>query len=264
MKNICFIFLLATFIFSGCEKVIQVDLKEADRKIVVEGFITNDSIRQYIKLSKTSGFYAENTFEPVTGANVAVTDQNGQIISIIETEPGMYRMNNFTPIQGYTYNLLVSAGKEIITAKTTYPGVIPIDSIGAEFIQGGGFYETGFLTYCFFNDPVATENFYRFKLYENNEPVDFLWITDDKLREDEGNRIAFWQKQFDAQDTVEINLMNIDKDTYLYLQGVQEISQGQGGNQSAAPGNPITNIKGNALGIFTGCGVSRVTQIMGL
>ena len=76
MKNIIYISLiLSLFIFSSCEKVINVDLTTAAPKLVIDGSIKwekgTDGNEQTIKLSTTTSYYS-NTIPTVSNAVVFV------------------------------------------------------------------------------------------------------------------------------------------------------------------------------------------------
>ena len=58
-----YIIALALLVFNtSCEKVILIELNEADQKIVVDAIVSNDSVQNYVILSKSGGFYQNNDF----------------------------------------------------------------------------------------------------------------------------------------------------------------------------------------------------------
>src|SRR5258708_13460078 len=58
----------------ACKKVIQVDLKNAVSRIVIEGEVTNTIQPYEVRISKTVNFSAGNTYPPVTAARWPITD----------------------------------------------------------------------------------------------------------------------------------------------------------------------------------------------
>ena len=108
MKSINLILvLLATFLISSCEDVIQVDLKTETPRLVIEASINwyknTAGNSQKIKLSTTINYY--NPVAPiVSGATVFITNSTNDIFNFIETpETGEYFCNNFVPKINKTY-----------------------------------------------------------------------------------------------------------------------------------------------------------------
>ncbi len=64
-----YIIALAILAFNtSCEKVILIELNEADQKIVVDAIVSNDSAQNYVILSKSGGFYQNNDFQAISDA----------------------------------------------------------------------------------------------------------------------------------------------------------------------------------------------------
>ena len=79
------IFLFAIILLTlntSCEKVILIELNEADQKMVVDAIVSNDSVQNYVILSNSGGFYQDNDFEAISGALVTITDDAGVIYSL--------------------------------------------------------------------------------------------------------------------------------------------------------------------------------------
>ena len=89
MKLKRFILLLLTVLaFASCEKVIDVDLKDAEPVIVIEGFVTNRADSQYVNIHRSVPFGQSNVFPGVTGAIVTIADNRGRIVTLRERRPG--------------------------------------------------------------------------------------------------------------------------------------------------------------------------------
>ena len=250
----------AIVIFTSCEKVIEIDLNEADRKLVVEAFVSNDSTFNYTKITKTGSFYQTDAFETVKGAKVTLSDEFGNSYSTTEKESGYYYYNNFTANSNTKYTLFIEAENEKISAETYLPELTKIDSLGFEFREATGFYEAGYSVSAYFTDNGNVKNYYRFKVYKSDSLFDNLFYLDDQFYNGISGRANVWQLSFQKNDTVNIDMISIDQYTYNYLAGLEQIIDG--GGQSAAPGNPQSNIKGNAIGIFSGYNLDKQTIII--
>ena len=84
------LYILTIFMFSGCQKVINVDLNEAAPRIVIEGLITDRSGPYTVKISKSGSYFNQPVLPPVSGAQVIITDNISSTDTLKETEPGIY------------------------------------------------------------------------------------------------------------------------------------------------------------------------------
>ena len=55
-------------------------------------------------------------------------------------------------------------------------------------------------------------------------------------------------QRLDTGDTVMVEMQGIDPSVYKFFLSLSQSSTG--GNESVAPGNPVSNIKGGAIGYF--------------
>ena len=62
-------------------------------------------------------------------------------------------------------------------------------------------------------------------------------------------------------DTLMIEFIEIDKGTYEYLKVLGEIASGANAT-SAAPGNPESNLVGNALGFFGAYAITNASIVI--
>ena len=74
----------------SCEKVIDVDLNEANPKPVFESYIENDSTC-YVKAAWTSSYYNNSSSPAIEGATMTVSDQLGNIDNLTHIGQGIYR-----------------------------------------------------------------------------------------------------------------------------------------------------------------------------
>lgn len=260
LLSISVIFIL---FLSSCEKVIDVNLNDADRVYVIEGQITNFAGMNYVRVSKSDNFYQTQDFKQISGATVSVSDEIGNLTVFTESEPGLYVSNSFTANSYTTYNLSVLIGTEEITATTYMPGNTMIDSIPYRENQGG-FFGDGYTAFLYWTDDANEENYYRYKNYKKSitdlyfTPDESISITEDALFNGIGTGIPLFSRNFDLGDTVIVDLMEIDKHNYKYWYALSQVNSGQ----SAAPGNPVSNLSGDALGYFGAYNVSRDTIVI--
>src|SRR5258708_35543923 len=94
----------------ACKKVIQVDLKNAVSRIVIEGEVTNTIQPYEVRISKTVNFSAGNTYPPVTGARVTITDSSARTsANLREASPAVYPANASMAVPEHNCTLVVIA-----------------------------------------------------------------------------------------------------------------------------------------------------------
>lgn len=236
------------FFFTSCEKEIELDLNSVDPKLVIEGLVTLDSLPT-VKLTMTKDFSSNNTFDPVKGAIVSISDNEGNSEVLELKASGLYTAKYLRGVLGRTYNLNVSVdGKEYTSTSSMPPHVVEIDSITL--------YSVALFDYPFpmihFQDPKGAKNYYRELLYINgkrSKDSDYVTSTDNR----EGFYIPqllpiFAEKDDDPDpiqkgDTIMVEQQAIDKGAYTFFDTLGRIGMSQT--------NPTTNIQGGALGYFS-------------
>lgn len=233
----------------ACKKVITLDLSTAPTTIAIEGNITNDPGPYSVTISKTVGFYQNNTFPTVSGAVVKITDStDGVTDSLIETESGVYVSSKIIGEIGHTYLLsIVAEGKEY-KSSSTMPKQINLDSI--TFLTTSGFGKDVTNAVVNFQDPAGESNYYNFVEYFRNSPPKQIHVFNDRLSDGRYiTRQIFNDSTVNHLDTVFIEMQCIDKKVFSYL---QELSgQDATNGQPTSPADPVSNISGGALGYFS-------------
>lgn len=99
---------------TGCEKVIDLKLNNAEAQYVIEGNVSNRAFEPAeVKISKTKNFNDDNNFIGVSGANVGIKVNNGTSYNLTESATGVYRNAALKGVPGNTYTLNVSVdGKD--------------------------------------------------------------------------------------------------------------------------------------------------------
>ncbi|MFN7585077.1 MAG: DUF4249 family protein, partial [Bacteroidota bacterium] len=93
--------LLIVITFSGCTKIIDVNLNDADPQLVIEANVLNTPSPYYVQISKTVNFSANNQFPPITGARVIIQDITGGVKdTLTELQAGLYITQRLTGVAG--------------------------------------------------------------------------------------------------------------------------------------------------------------------
>ena len=254
MKKYFYISLAAScFLFSACEKEIELDLNTANTKFVIEGMVTDQPGPAVVTITQTKNFNTDNTFPVVSGAAVTISDNNGSPITLHETTAGRYESTAVTGMPGHSYALSVSTNGQTFTALASIPALVRFDSlyISKEILMG----DDRMVANAVYQDPPARGNAYRFIQYINGRRTRFLFAENDNLTNGRNvtTQLRVYGDEGEDQpiktgDVIRVEMQGIDPAVYLYWFSLQSAS---GRSNDGAPANPVSNIKGGALGYFS-------------
>lgn len=306
---------LSIFGLMACEKDINIDLPEPETQIVVDGFIESGSL-PIIMLSHSSPYFSESSSNQlfnsfvhdaditltVDGNDYALTELctseiPDSLLPIFSEITGLAITSdlpfdiciytlldfNFQGEPGKTYHLKVEAEGKTLTATTSIPNIVPLDSVW--FNVEGNLDSLGWV-WGRMTDPDTVGNAYRWfarriNHYPDGEIKDpvylapFNSVIDDQFfnglsfdfnssrgrlpfsdKEDDGNIEAFF---FKVGDTIAVKGCSVDLTTYQFFRSYyQEL--GNQGSPFASPSSLKSNVDGG-LGVWTGYGVYNDTII---
>lgn len=234
MKKIYFLPLTVLFIFSNCEKVIDVDVPSIEPKLIIDASFqvyfdeSPVTANTTVKL-KLSADYFDDIIPVVTNATVYLTDlSSNSIINYSDTNAdGDYEPDtNFIPEDNVVYELTVIYNNQTYKGNATKVKSTPFISV----IQGDETLFTGNETELkvSFEDDGTQENYYVID-YTNNI---FLTLDDRFFNGAVYNFSSFYQEdEIELPTTVTIKLSGITKEYYTYF----EILTSQGGASDGGP-----------------------------
>lgn len=245
---------LSAAMLQSCTKVIDIKLKDSDKRYVVEAVLTDVPGTCNVRLSQTKNFTENNAFNSVSGASLSITDQStGSAVTLTETEPGVYTSPSYAGVSGHTYLLKVTVAGSTFTANSTMPAKVNFDTLYMTEDQLFG--QTNKFANLEFRDPASLGDCYQARQYVNGKALKDIFVTNDDYTNDRLNYAKLYvfpdddKDKVKAGDTVTVDMMCIDKAVYKYWFSLQQSATGN--SQSAAPANPVTNLKGGAIGYFT-------------
>lgn len=247
-----FFYLLALFLFWGCEKLIDVDLNESNPALVIQGNLTRSPGLSEVKITKTGSYFSESPETTVSGAIVKITNNLGNVFLFEEKDLGLYKSHDTYPQEGTIYTLSVEVKGETYQATSKLNKPVLIDSLSYKYEEGFAFFDDGYTVTMHFSDPPGIQNYYRIKMYRNgvyNNNSNNLIIFDDRLVDGNSFNLSLGQFIYDAGDTANVELISLDESAYEYYRTFQELVNTNPG--SAAPANPTSNFSNGALGYFS-------------
>lgn len=239
---------------SSCEKVIDIDLKNAEPRLVVEGRVTTDDGPYHVMLTTSGGYFDTTAIKAVENAQVSISDESGNVDILTEIKPGLYETQNFTCSEDKSYELNLLVDEQTYSAEAYLPKVIPITSLNvvkSAFIGFGNNADSLFDVKVLFSDPIETTEYYMFKVYRNGV-LDIsrfrpYAITDDILFNGLTFIVTIPRVTALPGDEIYVELHSIGFNTYEYFRTLNEVI---GGGMGSTPYNPITNLSNGALGYF--------------
>jgi len=302
MKYFKILFGLVVFTFFSCEKDIDVELPEVERKLVVEGSIEPGK-PPFVILSKTEGYFAPVDIHSVKNSfihNAVITVSNGTK-SVQLTEICTEQLDtNFLPVIavligasledvktfgfclyttldpsifgeiGENYALTVQVEGEVLTASTSIPIPVPMESYW--YKEQAGFDGYGYLWFRL-NDPQPFGTAYRIYTQRLGQDDRFLPANGSVFDDDFFNGLEFegfifrgheinsqpvqdvngLRDYFKEGDTIAIKFCTIDQPHFQFWQSF-EVAAFNSGNPFSAPATIKSNINGG-LGVWGGYGV---------
>jgi hypothetical protein len=234
----------------SCTKVVDLHIGNNNSKIVIEGGVSNTTLAQEVKITRSIDFTEDNIYPEVTNALVTIIDNAGQTDTLSYKGNGLYQGTNLTGVTGRTYTLTINVNDTLFVAKSTMPSVVNLDSLA--FVKMALGPQTQINVIPIFTDPTAIGNNYRYILSKNGKVYNGHYVFTDNINNGKVNQIPVQAQNAAIKngDTVQVEMQCIDYSTYNYFYALSTIAfNGPGGGTT--PSNPVSNISGGALGFFS-------------
>ena len=275
MKNKNYIAIPLTYLtlmlaFS-CEEVVIINLPETERKIVIEGLLTDEFKSHYIRVSQVMDFYESGAFPVVTDAEVFVTTDEGEMFRYIYNPTGeilyagyYFSEQEYAGRPGISYSMKVLLGGIEFTAIDSMVGVTSIDSLGTRINEdekaNTEFDSLYWEVLLYASEPQEVKNYYLFNFYRNGQlardDVTDIYAFDDTALG--GSLDGLASTVFYANgDTATMEIMSLTRSGYIYFFDLVNILNNDSGFFSPPPTNPRSNISEGAVGIWQVSAVSR-------
>lgn len=239
--------LLICQLLTSCEEVIDINLNDADQRVVIEADLNGFPIMQVIYISRTVPFNDERPREIVADADVQILGPRNNSFQFVYSEEHQGYINRtFAARENATYSLRVMVDGELYEATETMPVQVPVDSVG--MLRENIFNETYYFATLRFQDPAGVPNYYKYNVSVDGKPMKFFAAFSDKFNDGlyVTHQIGSVDDDIEITSKVAIRRQNISAAVYRYWNEFQSTNPG-----SAAPANPTSNISNGALGYFS-------------
>jgi len=263
MKNIVPIFLIVVLL-SSCDEPYRLDTNQVEAHIIIEGQVTNRPGHQFVKVTRSGGFYETGETPRVTNANILVTDDAGNQFAFVHNPGGRVDSTGIylpqTPFSGEvgrTYRLNVTIDGELYEAEDKMFNVTSIDSLSYRVNEDekddpkdwGRFYEV----LLFAKEPQDTKDYYLFKFYRNDSLKVYnetdIYFADDETLGENINGVAS-PVYFTPGDIGRVEIYGISRTAFIFYSDLQQLLNNDGGLFSQPPADSRTNLTNGALGFF--------------
>jgi len=259
-------FIFLAFIQTACEDIIEVDVEQKQKKLVVDAFIDNQLQTQTIRLTESIPFFdLPGTEPPVTTATVVLADTGtGKIFPFIHDSMGYYRWNpnelsGDTLTVGSSYALfIIENGDTVVGVTKLYPTADRIDSLRTIPTKGNGppFIDTGRYCEIFAYDLPGIGNHYWLKTFRNDtllSDINNLNIAQDMGNNSNGqdgdlfiypvrfSQLNEFLRPYVDGEKVRVEIHSISREAYYWFQLIVNESN-NGGLFATPPVNIMSNL----------------------
>lgn len=260
-----------TVFATSCTERIEIDLDESERRIVVDGQITTDTMAHAIRLTTSTNFFYAEQPPSVTGASVYLDSGTDKIL--LQENPsgsGIYLTpDNYFGIPGNSYKLEINLDEKVgesdfyIAESQMAETFLQIDSIALEYQDA---FEIWFVKMYAYDPP--TKDFYKIDIMRNDlmtsDTASRAQVTDDRFfngNNTNGLTVTILRKdEVAVGDTITLVLSAINEEYYNFFLQLQTESGPANPLFSGPPANVISNVKEGGLGFFTA--LSRKKSIL--
>ena len=264
MKNFPFLFFgFLSLLLSSCETTVDLDLEQGEPRLAVEAIVTDQPDLNYVKLSRSAPYAKGIEPEPVTQAEVLLTDSQGRSTPFVHYAGGEYKpAAGFKGEVGKTYTLTIKTDGQAYTATSTLNAVAALDKMSFLYSDGRhdelGRMEGYYLSVAFQEIPKV-KNYYKLeivlngKFYQKN--AGDILILDDKFYDGSYLGDLDIPTKFAHGDSLNVRLLSLNPEAYHFYEALSHTHR-QGGPFGRNPANLPTNISNGAVGFFSASAVS--------
>jgi predicted transcriptional regulator len=281
--NVVFFVFLLTMAEACTETIDNINLDSTRTRLVVEGYISTDTIRQVVKLSRLGDALMKNPVQTVSGAEVSVSDGTAtwNFIEDLNKKGTYFTGQAVHGVVGKNYTLKIKNVDinndqimEEYTAQSSIKGVNPIDSLHVVLNTSYRHFKDWSIN-LYTMDPGNGRNYYLIKVLKNNK-----LLTDSIFKYSIGDNTSFEGKYYDGfpvynlreerlnekpvkGDTITVELYGITEDYFSFISAYIQDYYPKIPIFSGPSANIPSNIKpfDDAVGIFAAYSIRRKSVI---
>lgn len=253
MKNYLYILVLILALFAvACEEVIEIDLNSSDPVVVAEGGISKDSA-VWLKLSYSTDYFTIEEAQMITDAEVSISDDAGQVHTLVTGDNGLYTAPDVLGRIGHTYTMAFTVDGQRYEASSVLMSPTRIITVSYEAMEMGMREKMQDVEYYMptvrITDHPNEENYYRFIFYVDGEQQDGFFLTTDRAAKQGELEYSPLRMAIEGGNQVKVEVYSIDEATYTYYSQLDDLSGDM--MDSSTPYNPQSNFGAEVMGFFS-------------
>lgn len=241
-SKLSILILLAVFLNSSCEKIIDVKLNTESPRLVVDAALSwvkgTDGKNQSVILSTTTSNFNKE-IPKVSGAAVYATNSSNRRFDFIE-EPatkGKYTCINFVPVINETYVLTIIYKGETYKGQEKLTAVNAIERVEQRSDLGINRDEFGIKVH--FKDTPDQDDFFVLSFVTPSLAFPSIEVTRDKFFEGRTTFGLFSYSKLKLNDPISIRLNGVSERYYNYFLKLTDTANGGGGPFQPTPSSAI-------------------------
>jgi hypothetical protein len=257
--------ILMMIAFASCTERIDIKTDDAPPRLVIYGYITTDTMKHSIRITRSAGYFTTESPEGISHAMVTISDNDGKVIPLAEndTVPGLYQTAaDVYGEEGKTYTLDVALdfdGNHVPEHYQSSAYLTYINHIDSIDLKPSTIFKSRVEVLLYAQD-LPEENFYSIFVAINdsvvNSTINRFFIMDDVLFNGQympGVPCYYLNQNPDHEgrtgeilrigDKVTLNINAISKEYAIYIGQVQSQIRGSNPIFGGPPANVGTNIR---------------------
>lgn len=233
----------------GCEDVIELDVKDAEPRLVIAADLDVNSQTLDVQLSRSTAFYSSDTSSMVSNAQIELRSPT-KTFTVAEIESGRYQASQIEAVPNDSFTLVIRISEQSYTANATVPTAAPLIDLEQIELSDLPFREPGSVRLsALIEDDPNYKNYYRIQLFQSGENIsEGFTVFDDVFAPDDADFSVPIREVFLPKDTVQVRLLSTNRAYYDYFYQLALVTDPR--SNDITPFNPQGNFDNNALGYF--------------
>lgn len=270
MKQI-FIIIGIALLFFSCEKVIDLELKEGKKELVVDAAIdwiqgTSGTV-QKIEISKTSAYFKEENPRAL-GASVMVRNTKNKMFTFKEESEGVYVCRDFEPEYDEVYSLKVEY--ENVTYESSDTLRKPMQIYDVVQTEAGGVENKDKEVRVYFTTKdTSSSQYFLVGARDKDNVLPFYFVLDGNDFKDRKYVVVGSSDEWQTGDKLDFEIYHISETYFNYMSLLLAVADKYTGRPLTTPpvrvqGNivNIANSKENPLGAFRATSCLKTTIVV--
>lgn len=172
--------MFTALLLSSCQDVIDIDLDEGEKRIIINGRVT-DTLPAEVDIYATANYLSSEANPRIGDALVELFEDNVKVAELKENDTlaGNY-ISNFVGMEGKSYHIEVTipeghpyfSNTKWMSTPERMNRVPYSDSVYSKFVPKQPFIAEGYYAYIMFTEPAGMGDNYRQRLWKNDTLLD--------------------------------------------------------------------------------------------